>query len=190
LVLKIIVAGSRDITDYECVRQAFIESGYWKQYKHSIEVVCGMAKGIDLLGRDFAQKNGLKVHEFPANWKLYGKAAGHIRNVQMGEFAKASEGRLLAVWDGKSRGTLHMIQWARDNGLKGFIYRTDKPARYAKIGMKVRTDFSGKHSTHIITDIDRERKHGHSQSGVMFLVNPPVPKSGGEWVDADWFDLV
>lgn len=40
----------------------------------------------------------------------------------MGRFAKAHEGRLLAVWDGKSTGTKDMIGWAKDNGLEHFVY--------------------------------------------------------------------
>lgn len=123
--MKIIVAGGRDVADYNIVRQAVIDSGYWKLYGKSIEVVCGMARGVDLLGYEFAKRNGLKVHEFRPDWDGLGKAAGHIRNAEMGAFAKAHEGRLLAVWDGSSKGTAGMVAWARKNSLQGFIYRTD-----------------------------------------------------------------
>lgn len=186
--MKIIIAGSRDVTQYETVRQAVIKSGYWKEFGKSIEVVSGAARGVDRLGEEFARRNGLIVHRMPADWKAHGKAAGHIRNRKMGDFAKAHEGRLLAIWDGKSPGTKGMINYARDIGLRGFIFRTDKQLRYyAKVGMKVRTNFSGKLTVHQITDILTDT---YNQSGVGFLVYPPVPKSGGEWIDADWFELV
>lgn len=183
--MKILVAGSRGVTDYEVVRRAFIESGFWKQYKHSIEIVSGTARGVDRLGEEFAARNSLAVHRFPADWDTYGKRAGYIRNVHMAEFVKEHNGLVLAIWDGESPGTKHMIDIARDKGLSGFIYRTDKTIRYrATIGMKVTTDYSGKVTTHTITDIV---KASHSQSGVMFKTTPIVPKSQGDWIDADWF---
>jgi hypothetical protein len=187
--LKLIIAGSRHIKDYGVVRQAVIVSGFWKKYKHELEIVCGMAPGIDLLGKEFAEKNGLKVHEFPADWNGLGKKAGHVRNAQMGKFALEAEdgGALLAVWDGVSPGTKNMITWADAKGLEWFVYRPDKPSRYLKIGASIRTDFSGKWTAHTIADIENKGNLGHSQSGIMFLVDPPVPKSGGGWVDADWF---
>lgn len=129
--MKIIIAGSRDVTDYEVVRQAVIQSGYWKMYGSKLEVVSGTARGVDQLGEEFAQKNGLVCHRFPADWDTHGKAGGAIRNEYMGKFAKEHEGRLLAVWDGKSRGTKHMIHFAKKIGLQGFVYRTDGVESYS-----------------------------------------------------------
>ena len=50
----------------------------------------------------------------PANWDLYGKSAGFRRNIEMADYAIAdnSRGILLAFWDGKSKGTKHMIDIA------------------------------------------------------------------------------
>jgi len=105
--MKLIIAGSRTITDYYTVRNAVIESGLWSEYGKDISVVCGMAKGVDMLGYEFAKRNSLTIHEFPADWDKYGKSAGHRRNREMGDFAD----ELLAIWDGKSRGTKGMIEY-------------------------------------------------------------------------------
>jgi hypothetical protein len=132
--MKIIIAGSRSITRYAVVREAVIASGYWREFKRDIEVVCGMAVhwkwdddpiagGVDRWGYDFAKKNGLRIHEFPADWKKFGNYAGPLRNAEMGKFAKAHEGRLLAVWDGVSTGTMGMVQWARQHGLQGVLFQ-------------------------------------------------------------------
>jgi len=43
-----------------------------------------------------------------------GKAAGFIRNAEMAEYADA----LIAFWDGRSKGTKHMIDLAKKHGLK------------------------------------------------------------------------
>ena len=124
--MKIIIAGGRDVTDYSVLVAAILESGYWKLYKRDIEVVCGMARGADMLGKEFAERNGLVVHEFPADWKGNGRAAGPIRNAEMGQFTKACGGRLLALWDGVSTGTRGMIAWAYKHKLEHYVYRVDR----------------------------------------------------------------
>lgn len=85
------------------------------------EVVSGCAEGVDRLGESWAQMMQLPVRQFPADWKRYGRAAGRQRNLQMAVYAEA----LIAVWDGKSPGTRHMIETAKRMGLKVFVYRTD-----------------------------------------------------------------
>lgn len=107
--MKVIIAGSRSINDEKLIE---MEMENIINYKH--EIVCGMAKGVDLISRKIAIKHGLIVHEFPADWDSYGKSAGYKRNVQMADFADA----LLAFWDGESRGTQHMINIAKEKKLK------------------------------------------------------------------------
>lgn len=124
--MKIIIAGGREVVDYRIMLDAIVKSGYWKLYKNNIEVISGMARGADALGVEFAKRNGLVVHEMPADWDGLGKAAGHIRNAQMGQFAKEHGGKLLALWDGRSPGTRGMIAWAEKHCLEHYVYRTDK----------------------------------------------------------------
>lgn len=138
--MKIIIAGGREVTDYDMLIAALMRSGYWKTYKKTIEVICGMALswkwhenetigGADRLGYRFAERNGLIIHEFHADWKTWGSRAGHIRNRDMGHFALGHEGRLLALHDGISSGTQGMIDFAKDNGLPGYVYRVDNPEK-------------------------------------------------------------
>ena len=122
--MKLIIAGSRGITSYSTVREAVIASGLWKHYAHDIEVVSGGAKGVDRLGEEFANKNGLKIHRFIPDWDTYGKRAGMLRNIQMGEFSDA----LVAIWDGESRGTKQMIDWATKNGLFVYVHEVNDGA--------------------------------------------------------------
>lgn len=60
------------------------------------------------------RKKGYTVNYYPANWKLYGKRAGFLRNEQMAQNADA----LVAFWNGESRGTKNMIELAKRYGLK------------------------------------------------------------------------
>lgn len=112
--MRVIIAGTRTITDYDIVKQAIIESGFT-----ITEIVCGLAKGPDILGEQYSKENNIPVTYFPADWKGFGKAAGHIRNEQMGDYTIG--GGLIAIWDGQSRGTRHMIDYARRKGLLVYI---------------------------------------------------------------------
>lgn len=53
-----------------------------------------------------------------------------------------------------------------------------------KVGDKVVTDYSGRITPHTITETDRWKP---SQSGLLFKVTPPVPRSAGSWMDSGWF---
>lgn len=119
--MKTIVAGSRSITDYEVVKKAIEKSGF-----AITEVVCGCAEGVDTLGARWGRANGIPVKMFPADWKKHGKAAGPIRNIRMANYADA----LIAVWDGASRGTEHMVRAAQDGGLHLYVANTSSPDVY------------------------------------------------------------
>jgi hypothetical protein len=70
------------------------------------EVVSGKAKeGGDMIGEVWAEHNNIPVYPFPANWKKYGRKAGHIRNKLMAAHADFGIG----IWDGFSTGTKNMI---------------------------------------------------------------------------------
>lgn len=105
--MKVIIAGSRDITNPAFVEQAIIDSGF-----EITEVFCGMAPGVDEIGKLWATVNNVPLRYFPADWKKHGKAAGPLRNEQMAQEADA----LIAVSNG-SRGTADMIRRAIDHNL-------------------------------------------------------------------------
>jgi len=95
---KYIIAGSRDFTDFELMEKVL------KEFEIS-EIVCGGARGADLLGKEYGDKYGITVKMFPANWERFGNRAGPLRNIEMAEYSNA----LIAFWDGESTGTKHMI---------------------------------------------------------------------------------
>lgn len=98
--MKWIIAGTRTFNDYKLLTEAC------NQYiGSSDEIVSGTAKGADRLGEHYAIEQNLYLTKFPANWDLYGKKAGYLRNVEMGEYADAA----IIFWDGQSKGAQHMI---------------------------------------------------------------------------------
>lgn len=126
--MKTIIAGSRDGVTYENVCDAV--SLFLEQEKGNCisEVVSGTARGTDRLGEEVAKNMYVPVKRFPANWSM-GKQAGMVRNVEMAIYADA----LIAVWDGESSGTRHMIEVAERNGLKVLVYNvTTKDVSYRR----------------------------------------------------------
>jgi hypothetical protein len=110
--MKTIIAGSRGISKFSTVERCIIASGF-----HITEVVSGTARGVDQLGEEWASCYQIPIKRFPADWNKYGKSAGYKRNVQMAEYANA----LIAIWDGESKGTKHMIDIAKNKELKVFV---------------------------------------------------------------------
>lgn len=107
--MKTIIAGSRNIDDYEFLK--FVINGCPFQITG---VICGLANGVDLLGERYALANKIPIKYFSPDWTQFGKRAGIIRNEKMAENAQA----LIYIWDGKSRGTKHMIDHAKKCCLK------------------------------------------------------------------------
>lgn len=114
--MRTIIAGGRNATNYSDLLKA-ISAIEWKP---SV-VISGTANGADKLGERWAIENNIHLEKYPAEWNKYGKRAGYLRNLVMSEKADA----LLALWDGKSRGTKHMIDIATKAGLLVYIWRTD-----------------------------------------------------------------
>jgi YspA, cpYpsA-related SLOG family len=106
---KLIVAGGRDFNDAEHLSRVLFAMADVEFIGREISIVSGMARGADALGHRFAKNNNIKFYVFPAYWNRYGKRAGFMRNTDMGNFADG----LLAFWDGKSKGTDHMINYMK-----------------------------------------------------------------------------
>ena len=115
--MKVIIAGSRGITDYDFICLCVQESCFDIR-----EVVSGTARGVDQLGERWAKENGIPVAKFPADWDKHKKAAGYVRNTDMGEYADG----LIAVWDGSSKGTKHMIDIMDRLGKEIYIRKPSK----------------------------------------------------------------
>lgn len=98
--MKLIIAGSRTLSINPQQIQWLVERFDLKP----TEIVCGGAKGIDYCGSEYGYMYNIPVRDFPANWDLYGKRAGHVRNSKMAAYGNV----LLLIWDGKSKGSMNM----------------------------------------------------------------------------------
>ena len=115
--MKLIIAGSRTVprSAYPLIDKSIRKPG------SITEIVCGDARGADRLGEEWANSRGIPVAHFPAYWNRYGRVAGRMRNEQMAIYADC----LLAIWDGESPGTRHMISEMR---------RLNKPVKVVPCG--------------------------------------------------------
>lgn len=112
--MRVIIAGSRDITDYAIVADAVAASGWLNLIG---VVVSGRQRGVDTLGEQWAALHNIPVDPHPADWDTHGNAAGPIRNAHMATVADA----LIAIPRG-GPGTRDMIARACAKGLKVFVY--------------------------------------------------------------------
>lgn len=119
-MFRVIIAGGRDFDDYQLLKATMDK--LLCNITDEITVVCGQAKGADTLGEQYAMEKGYTIDYYPAQWKLYGKRAGYLRNEQMAQNADA----LAAFWNGESRGTNMFLPM---NGTPDWIARVE-PLRF------------------------------------------------------------
>lgn len=107
--LLVLVCGSRDWGYDTWIAQRLVELPANTQIMH------GGARGPDTASDIYARSFGMpKPQVFRANWKLHGKRAGFMRNVEM---LDQEPDLVIAFWDGESRGTKHTIEEARKRGI-------------------------------------------------------------------------
>ena len=98
--MKLLIAGSRGITNFDLSEHV----------PEGVDIIIsGGAKGIDTLAEQFADDNGIEKLIVRPQYEKYGRAAPIKRNEEMVNICDA----VLAVWDGKSKGTRHTLNYAR-----------------------------------------------------------------------------
>lgn len=106
--MKILVTGSRRFTDPFAASLAIDKR--LGNLPEGATVIHGGALGADKIAAEAAERHGHPVEAFFADWDAYGKRAGVIRNLKM---LDEKPKLVIAFWNGESRGTLHVINNAR-----------------------------------------------------------------------------
>lgn len=117
--MKLIVAGGRNFVNTQVMITVLMDLVEKGKIDPNPELVCGMARGADMLAYSLWANNKMPIHNFPANWDKHGKSAGYRRNQEMGEFADAA----VCFWDGNSKGTKHMIDIMNKLGKPVYVVR-------------------------------------------------------------------
>jgi hypothetical protein len=112
--MRVIVVGSRSISDPNAIELAILESGF-----PITEVLTGDSSGVDALVQQWAMKQDKPLKVIAVDWRLHGGQADTIRNEQLVGNADAC----IMVWDGFSRGTRHLRDLVYLRGLKFCLYQ-------------------------------------------------------------------
>ena len=100
--MKIAIIGSRNITTADIGR--YVSAGD--------EIVSGGAVGVDRCAEEYAKANGLTLTVFLPQYERYGRAAPIVRNKEIVDYSD----KVVAFWDGSSKGTLSVIKYAQKTG--------------------------------------------------------------------------
>lgn len=119
--MKIVVFGGRDFTNRSWMLSCLVELQTEGIITPDVELLCGRARGADNTAYDLFKEVGANIHEFPADWEFYGKRAGFVRNKEMAALADVG----LGFWDGKSKGTKHMIDEMKRLNKPLYVVRYD-----------------------------------------------------------------
>lgn len=113
-MIGVMVCGSRTITDVPWVEKQIIsylkeiDAEHQQKFGSSDRdfiIIQGLAKGVDMIAKNFADNHNIGTWDFPAEWDKYGAWAGFKRNIEMVDKCDYC----LILWDGQSRGTKHDI---------------------------------------------------------------------------------
>jgi hypothetical protein len=122
--MKVLVCGDRNWKNKDIIR------AYLASVPNLELVIEGESRGADTLAREVAEEMQVNVMRFPANWSLYHKAAGAIRNKQMLDEGKPD--KVLAFHNNieQSKGTKHMVALANKYKIPTQVIRECEPCGY------------------------------------------------------------
>lgn len=132
-IIRTIIAGSREFIDQHRLNKVCNWIFAYKKIAYSdVEIISGTCRGADIMGENFAKAYNIPVKRFPADWKLYGRNAGNVRNRQMAEYASVTNGVLIAFANSRCKGTMNMINLGIDYKLDVFVvwYEEQRIERY------------------------------------------------------------
>lgn len=108
--MKVIVCGGRDFYNTGWL---FSDMNRFHELYNFTTVIQGGAPGADHLAYEWAMNKGLHVKTVKAQWNIYGKSAGAIRNKVMADMNPD----LVIAFPGGS-GTADMVRRAKEKGIK------------------------------------------------------------------------
>ena len=113
---KVAIVGSKSITSRE---EVFTQLDlFFDAFGNPGEIISGGAEGIDSFAEEYAVSTDTNFRSILPDWKVYGKAAGFIRNSEIIEECDV----LMAFWNGESKGTYDSINKALREGKSTFVF--------------------------------------------------------------------
>lgn len=100
--MKLLIAGSRSISEFDIDNYVSSDVSL---------IITGGANGVDSIAEKYADKHRISKLVLRPDYKRLGRGAPLKRNEEMVDIADS----VLVVWDGKSKGTLYTIEYAKRN---------------------------------------------------------------------------
>ena len=116
--MKIVIGGSRTYTDYKAFSEA-LDGVLTDIPKNEITILSGHCKVVDAMAERYAAEHKINLRVYPAEWSIYGRAAGPVRNRRMVENCDL----VIAFWDGSSKGTRSLIDYAIKQGREVIVIK-------------------------------------------------------------------
>lgn len=131
--LRLLFTGDRNWYDVDVVKAVIMK------FKPAL-IIEGEAKGLDTIARDIAIELGIKVQPFTADWDIWGKAAGPLRNTRM--IVEGKPDGIIAFHNNikESKGTLNMIVQAIKHDLPVVLYEKQLDGNYKSRSYKPKKD--------------------------------------------------
>jgi hypothetical protein len=107
--MRVLICGGRSYTDKAVMWNVLDSLGP----PEITEIISGMAPGADAIAAEWAIRFGFPLQKFPADWTVYGRAAGPIRNQRMIDEGKPE---LVIAFPG-GKGTADMVRRAKAAGI-------------------------------------------------------------------------
>jgi hypothetical protein len=114
--MKILICGDRNYSDIDR-----IEDFIYSLPKDTI-IIEGECRGADIIARDIAEKLGMKVEKYPADWNSkYGRGSGVVRNKKMLE--EGQPNYVIGFHNDvkNSKGTKHMLSISIKAGVPTYL---------------------------------------------------------------------
>lgn len=124
---RICVNGSRSYNNYKdfslCMNRILKWIG-----RDDLCIITGVAsEGPDIMVIRWCCENKIDWFEYRADWDLFGKSAGYIRNCEMRDACT----HLVSFWDKISKGTAHMIdECMKYDSIRTFVYLVEPDPDY------------------------------------------------------------
>ena len=114
--MKILACGDRNWINGSAIRREL------EKYPLDTIIIHGAARGADSIAGSIALSLGMQVEVYPAQWNLYGKGAGPIRNKQMLDEGKPD--KVLAFHENieSSKGTKDMVKISQEAEIEVEIF--------------------------------------------------------------------
>lgn len=107
--MKVLVCGGRDYHDHKTIDAVL---SHLHMYCRITSIVHGGASGADTMAGWWARKHNIRELPYPAQWELYQRRAGILRNIEMLRMEKPD---FVIAFPGGA-GTGHMKHIARKGG--------------------------------------------------------------------------